>query len=77
MAVIREPVTAVPGEFTLSDRNTMLPGSSLGDFPELSLVARLSATGQPTEQSGDLYAQTTYSHGDEGTVELVIDQVVP
>ena len=75
--MIRQPVTAVPGEFTLSDSNTMLPGRSLADFPELSLVARLSASGQPTEQSGDLFAQTTYSPGDEGTVELVIDQVVP
>ena len=77
VAVIREPIAAVPGEFTLSDGNTMLPGRSLADFPELSLVARVSASGQPTEQSGDLYAEATYSPGNEGTVELVIDQVVP
>ncbi len=77
VAVIREPVSAVPGEFTLSDSNTMLPGSSLADYPELSLVARLSVSGQPTEQSGDLYAEASYSTGTETTVELVIDQVVP
>lgn len=77
VAVIREPVSAVPGEFTLSDSNTMLPGQSLANFPELSLVARLSVSGQPTEQSGDLYAEASYSAGTEATVELVIDQVVP
>lgn len=77
VAVIREPVGAVPGVFTLSDGNTMLPGTSLANFPELSLVARLSASGQPTEQSGDLYAEASYSAGTEATVELVIDRVVP
>lgn len=77
VAVIREPVSAVPGEFILSDSNTMLPGQSLANFPELSLVARLSVSGQPTEQSGDLYAEASYSAGTEATVELVIDQVVP
>ena len=77
VAVIRESVSGVPGEFTLSDSNTMLPGQSLGNFPELSLVARLSVSGQPTEQSGDLYAEASYSAGTETTVELVIDQVVP
>lgn len=77
VAVIREPVSAVPGEFTLSDSNTMLPGQSLANYPELSLVARVSASGQPTEQSGDLYAEANYNPGTEGAVDLVIDQVVP
>lgn len=77
VAVIRQPVSALPGEFTLSDANTMIAGRSLEDFPELSLVARISAAGQPTEQSGDLFAQTTFTHGDEPSVELVLDQVVP
>jgi cytochrome c-type biogenesis protein CcmH len=77
VAVIRQPVSALPGNFTLSDANTMIAGRSLDDFPQLSLVARISAAGQPTEQSGDLFAQTTFTHGDEPSVELVIDQVVP
>ena len=48
-----QPASAVPGEFTLSDANSMIPGRSLADFDELTLVARLSASGQPTEQPGD------------------------
>jgi cytochrome c-type biogenesis protein CcmH len=77
VAVIRQSVNTVPGSFTLSDANSMLPGRSLADFPELALVARLSASGQPIEQSGDLFAEATYRQGDQGPVELIIDQVVP
>jgi cytochrome c-type biogenesis protein CcmH len=76
LAVIRQPAAAVPGQFTLSDANSMIPGRSLADYDELTLVARLSKTGQPTEQSGDWYAQTQFRPKDGGTVALVIDQVV-
>jgi len=75
--VIRQPLSALPGEFTLSDSNLMIPGRSLADFPELTLVARVSMNGQPIEQSGDLYAETTYRSGDDSNVALVIDRVVP
>lgn len=77
VAVVRRPVSAVPGRFTLSDADSMLPGQSLSDFPELVLVARISRSGQPTEQSGDWFASATYRQGNEGPLELVIDQVVP
>lgn len=74
VAVIRQPISAVPGEFTLSDANSMIPGRSLGDFPKLTVVARLSASGQPIQQAGDLYAQAEVAPG--ATADLVIDQVV-
>jgi cytochrome c-type biogenesis protein CcmH len=77
VAVIREPVSALPGTFTLSDRNVMIAGRSLTAFPELSLVARVSQSGQPAEQPGDLYAEATYRQGDDTRVALVIDKVVP
>jgi len=77
LAVIRKPPSAVPGHFTLSDANSMIPGRSLADFDEVTLIARLSKTGQPQEQPGDWYAQTSYRpKGGNGTVALVIDQVV-
>jgi len=76
IAVIRQPPTAVPGQFTLSDANSMIPGRSLGDYDELTLVARLSRSGQPIEQPGDWYAQTRFRPKEGGTVALVIDQVV-
>jgi cytochrome c-type biogenesis protein CcmH len=77
LAVIRKPPNAVPGHFTLSDANSMIPGRSLADFDEVTLIARLSKTGQPQEQPGDWYAQTSYRPKEgNGTVALVIDQVV-
>jgi cytochrome c-type biogenesis protein CcmH len=76
LAVIRQPASAVPGQFTLSDANSMIPGRSLAAYEELTLVARLSATGQPTEQPGDWFAQTVVRPSEGGAVALVIDQVV-
>jgi cytochrome c-type biogenesis protein CcmH len=76
LAVIRQPATAVPGQFTLSDANSMIPGRSLGDYDELTLVARLSKSGQPIEQPGDWKGQALFRPKEGGTVALVIDQVV-
>ena len=77
VAAIRGTASAVPGEFSLSDANSMLPGRSVADFDALTIVARLSASGQPTEQPGDLYGELSYQ-AEEGdaVLELVIDQVV-
>jgi cytochrome c-type biogenesis protein CcmH len=76
VAVIRRPVNAVPGEFTLSNQDAML-GQSLADFPELTLVARISAGGTAETRSGDFFGEAVYRQGDTGVVEIVIDQVVP
>lgn len=76
VAVIREPAAAVPGEFVLTDADSMIPGRSLADYDELTVIARLSVSGQPTEQAGDWYAQTVVRPKDAELVELVIDQVV-
>jgi cytochrome c-type biogenesis protein CcmH len=66
----------VPGEFTLSDADSMIAGRSLASYPEIAVVARLSRTGQPIEQPGDWFAQTTVRLSEPGTVALVIDEVV-
>jgi cytochrome c-type biogenesis protein CcmH len=76
VAVLRERADAVPGTFSLSDANAMIPGRSLGDFEVLTLVARISASGQPMGSQGDLYGQIEYRPAsDPGSVEIVIDQV--
>jgi len=76
VAVIRETASAVPGVFSLSDANNRLPGRSLADFEALTIVARISATGEPTEQPGDVYGEILYtSEVGSGIVELVIDRI--
>jgi cytochrome c-type biogenesis protein CcmH len=57
VAVLKAAASEVPGTFTLSDANTMLPGRSLSDFEELTLVARISSSGQPIAQPGDLFGE--------------------
>jgi cytochrome c-type biogenesis protein CcmH len=54
----------------------MIPGRSLGDYDEITLVARLSKSGQPIEQPGDWKGQALFRPKEGGTVALVIDQVV-
>jgi cytochrome c-type biogenesis protein CcmH len=76
VAVIKQPAQAVPGEFTLSDANSMIPGRSLANYDELTLVARLSRSGQPGAQPGDWFAETAFRPKESGTLALVIDQVV-
>jgi cytochrome c-type biogenesis protein CcmH len=76
VAVLRESAAELPGEFRLSDANAMIPGRSLGDFETLSIVARISNSGQPTQQPGDLFGEISYRPGQDLNVqEIVIDQV--
>ena len=78
VAVVRASAAALPGEFSLSDANAMMPGSSLSDFETLSIVARVSVSGQPTAQPGDLFGEISYRPGQDLSVQpLAIDQTVP
>jgi cytochrome c-type biogenesis protein CcmH len=78
IAVRREEVDDVPGTFELSDDFKMpIATASLGDFEELSIVARLSVAGVAAEGTGDLFGETTYRKGESEKIEIVIDQVVP
>lgn len=76
LAVIRRPPSSLPGEFSLSDANTMIQGRSLAAYPELNVVARVSMSGQPTAQPGDWQAEAVVRPSEGATVALVIDQVV-
>lgn len=76
LAVVRQPISALPGEFTLSDANSMIAGRSFSAYPEITIVARVSMSGQPLEQPGDWFAQASVRPADGGVVALVVDQVV-
>jgi cytochrome c-type biogenesis protein CcmH len=76
LAAVRRSAADLPIELVLSDADAMLPGRSLSDFDELTLVARLSASGDATERPGDYFAQAQYRRGEQDTIELVIDQRV-
>jgi cytochrome c-type biogenesis protein CcmH len=76
IAVIRRPASAVPGEFSLSDADSMIQGRSLSAYSEITVVARVSMSGQPTAQPGDWQAEAIVRPSESPTVALVIDQVV-
>jgi cytochrome c-type biogenesis protein CcmH len=76
LAAIRRPASAVPGDFTLSDADSIIAGRSLGNYDAVSIVARLSPTGEPTAQPGDWFAEAEINPKSGEPVALVIDQVV-
>lgn len=76
IAVQRRAASELPVDFRLTDADSMT-GQSLTSFDTVSIVARISRSGQPIEQSGDLYGQIEYRPGqDLETQPLLIDQVV-
>ncbi|MDO6682517.1 c-type cytochrome biogenesis protein CcmI [Oceanobacter sp. 5_MG-2023] len=53
LAVQRLTVADLPTQVTLTDAQAMAPGMTISDFEQLTLIARVSRTGQPTAQPGD------------------------
>jgi cytochrome c-type biogenesis protein CcmH len=72
----RLAVGELPGRFTLSDADAIIAGRSLAAFSELTLVARISVSGDPIEQPGDLFAEAIVDPATAVNVGLVIDRVV-
>ncbi|MGD8340274.1 MAG: hypothetical protein PVH89_05795 [Gammaproteobacteria bacterium] len=77
IAVAPYPLSSLPGHFSLSDADAMIAGRSLSQYPEVTVVARISGSGEALEKSGDAYAEATVEPGAAETVSLVINRVVP
>jgi cytochrome c-type biogenesis protein CcmH len=77
VAVERHPLSALPGSFALSDADAMIPNRKLSLYDEVTVIARISRSGEPTAQPGDVYDEMTVDPRTGETVDLVIEQVVP
>lgn len=77
LAVLKRQVKDLPAEFTLSDEHAMAPEMKLSKFNEVMIVARVSKTGGPTAQSGDLQGATGAVKVGAAGVTVLIDTVVP
>jgi len=75
LAVIRRTASELPLALALRDENAMMQGMTILDQPELELVARVSLSGSPAAQPGDLFGGITYRRGG-GPVQIRIDRVV-
>jgi len=74
---VRRMAGDLPLTLDISDANAMIDGVRISDQQELTLVARLSMSGSPRQQAGDLFGQVSYHRGDGNEVNIRIDQVVP
>lgn len=77
LAAVRRTAGELPLVLDLSDESAMIDGVKISDQETLTLVARLSMSGSPRQQSGDFFGQVEYSRGDGNEVDIRIDQVVP
>jgi cytochrome c-type biogenesis protein CcmH len=76
IAVVRRSLSELPVVIDLSDANSMVPGRSLSGFPEFEIVARISLSGQPSQQAGDWFASTLVRPAENNQLSLSIDTLV-
>ena len=77
---MRRTSAQLPLKVALTERDAMLPSRSIASVPRVQVVARLSLSGSPREQSGDYYGTAEYafdSAGPAGKVNISIDRAVP
>jgi len=77
LAIARKKVSDLPVSVTLDDSMAMSPAMVLSRFPQVTLGARISKSGQAISQSGDLQGiKSPVTPGQKETVQIVIDEVV-
>lgn len=52
VAALRRPATGLPLDFTLTDREVIVPGGRLADYDELRVMAQISPSGNASDKSG-------------------------
>jgi len=76
LAVKRARVRDLPVEFALDDSMAMAPGMNLSAHARVVVGARVSKSGQPTPQAGDLQGFSAPVANDARGVSVTIDSVV-
>jgi cytochrome c-type biogenesis protein CcmH len=77
LAAVRVAAGAMPMRFELNDSLAMIPGHVLSGHQAVTLVARVSASGNPIPQPGDLEGELSGVRVGSTDVNLVIDRVRP
>jgi len=78
LAVVRKQVRDLPLEVTLDDSMAMMPSMKLSNFKKVQVVARISKSGSPKAQSGDLQSVVQIVTSDQKEqIKLIINKVLP
>ena len=64
-------------EVQITEQDAMMPTRTIKDAKQLVIVARFSASGMPTQASGDLYGEVPYDLKQGKAVDLLIDKQAP
>jgi cytochrome c-type biogenesis protein CcmH len=77
LAAVRAPMGPLPLSFNLNDSLAMIPGNVLSKHKDVMLVARISASGNPIAQPGDLEGRLAGVAVGAKDVRLLVDRVLP
>jgi len=77
LAVMRVEAKELPKKFELTDAMAMAPNFRLSDFPEVTIEARVSKSGNAQSQPGDLIGTSKPVRPGQRGITLTIDRVVP
>jgi cytochrome c-type biogenesis protein CcmH len=78
LAIMRRQVRDLPVTVTLDDSLAMSPAMTLSKFDQVTIGARVSASGNAMPQSGDLEgSQSPVNVASPGTIAITIDRKVP
>ena len=71
LAALRKQVSDLPIDVILNDNMAMMPNLKLSDFSEVIVGARVSKTGRPIAENGDLFAEKpSIKAGDRVNLEI-------
>lgn len=77
LAALRIRVADLPWMFQLDDSMAMAPMARLSNFEQVTVIARITASGGVQASSGDLEGESlAVAPGTQG-VEVLIDRVIP
>ena len=74
---VKRGLANLPQDVDLSSANSMITGHGISAGQKVAVIARISASGSPLPQSGDLYGQIDYVVGKSGLRPLEIDRLNP
>lgn len=78
LAVVRKQVKDLPLQVTLDDSMAMIPSMKLSSFIKVQVSARVSKSGNPRAQSGDIQSETYVAKpGQKEKILLIINKLLP